>query len=241
MLIGGILLLVIALAGLGNIWLQYKQGRDLYAAVQRTGGVTSDDVVGAAQGDTGTLDVDWASLAAQNGDIVGWVAVPGLDDVSYPVVQASDNTTYLRTGFDGNYSINGCIFMDEASAADLSDPHTVIYGHHMNDGSMFAQLAGYTDATFFSEHPVILYATAEKTYHLTVIAAYAAQENEDMRTTSFASQQEWTAYVQDILDKATVTDGKTVASQITHLYSFITCSYAQKDDRTVVVAIEAPA
>lgn len=240
MLIVGVLLLIVALVGFGSIWLQYKQGRDMYTAVQQTGGVTSETVTTAAQTDTGTLAVDWASLSAQNSDIVGWLAVPGLDDVNYPVVQTDNNATYLRTGFDGTYSINGCIFMDMASAADLSDLHTVIYGHHMNDGSMFAQLADYTDATFFKAHSTIIYVTPTKTYHLTVIAAYAALENADMRTTSFMSQAEWTAYVQDILDKATVTDGTTTSSDVTHLFSFITCSYAEKDDRTVVLAIETP-
>lgn len=34
----------------------------------------------------------------------------------------------------------------------------VIYGHHMNDGSMFADLCKYTDADFCKEHPTIVLA-----------------------------------------------------------------------------------
>ena len=93
------------------------------------------------------LEVDFAGLRSQNSDIVGWIYSPGTV-INYPIVQAADNDYYLHRHIDGTYSGGGSIFMDYACSSDFSGINTILYGHHMYDGSMFASLSNYKNPSY---------------------------------------------------------------------------------------------
>jgi len=92
-----------------------------------------------------------------NPDFVGWIAIEGLID--YPVVRGYDNSFYLDKTFTGNYNSSGTIFMDNRNARGFDSPVSILYGHNMKDGSMFAPLHLYYDKTFMAEHPYIAVVT----------------------------------------------------------------------------------
>ena len=46
------------------------------------------------------------------------------------------------------------------------------YGHHMRNGSMFADLVKFREEKFARKHTIELY-TPDKTYHLKAFSAYA--------------------------------------------------------------------
>lgn len=79
-----------------------------------------------------------------NGDIVAWIHSPDTV-IDYPVCQGEDNVYYLSHLADGTYNRNGCLFIDCENAEDFSDDNTIIYGHHMASGKMFATLIKYAD------------------------------------------------------------------------------------------------
>lgn len=83
--------------------------------------------------------IDKLRDAFNNKDVIGYLYYP-IANISYPIVQGSDNTTYLTTNVYGKYSINGSIFLDHLNASDFSDSASILYGHHMRDGSMFGNL-----------------------------------------------------------------------------------------------------
>lgn len=83
--------------------------------------------------------IDKLRDAFNNKDVIGYLYYP-IANISYPIVQCSDNTTYLTTNVYGKYSINGSIFLDHINASDFSDSASILYGHHMRDGSMFGNL-----------------------------------------------------------------------------------------------------
>lgn len=83
--------------------------------------------------------IDKLRDAFNNKDVIGYLYYP-IANISYPIVQGSDNTTYLTTNVYGKYSINGSIFLDHINASDFSDSASILYGHHMRDGSMFGNL-----------------------------------------------------------------------------------------------------
>ena len=93
------------------------------------------------------LQVDFKSLRAVNPEIVAWLSIDGTN-IDYPVAQHSDNDYYLHHLFTGEWNSSGCLFMDCHNQSDYSGRHTIIYGHHMDNGSMILNVMGYKDQTY---------------------------------------------------------------------------------------------
>ena len=87
-------------------------------------------------------------LRAKYPDVVGWLTVPGTN-IDYPFVQAGDNDYYLRRDLNGEYAKAGTLFLDCRCRPDFTSRNTIIYGHHMKNGSMFGTLKAFADKDFF--------------------------------------------------------------------------------------------
>lgn len=114
----------------------------------------------------------YQELHKQKGDMVGWIKIDDTQ-INYPVMQTIENPNYyLRRGFDKNYSLYGCPYVQET--CDISKPsdNIVIYGHHMNDGSMFANLMKYTKKSFWEKHKTITFDTLNKHSEYEVFATF---------------------------------------------------------------------
>lgn len=120
----------------------------------------------------------YAALFAQNNDFIGWIRIDGTN-VNYPVMQTPNKPDfYLKRSFDKSYSDYGVPYIDEACMTGISN-NLVIYGHHMNDGSMFADLCKYTDADFCKEHPTIAFDTLSNLGKYEVVAAFKFNTNRE--------------------------------------------------------------
>ena len=84
-------------------------------------------------------------------DVAGWLNVPGTG-IDYPFVHYGDNDRYLRHDLDGNYALAGTLFMDCRCEPDFSSRNTILYGHHMKNGSMFGTLKAFADKDFFDKN-----------------------------------------------------------------------------------------
>lgn len=74
--------------------------------------------------------------------------------IDYPVVQGATNMDYVNRDVYGDFSLSGLrFFSDSRCAADLTDPYTVIYGHHMDNSAMFGDVARFAEADYFAAHP----------------------------------------------------------------------------------------
>lgn len=103
-------------------------------------------------------EVDLDALRAVNGDVAGWILIPGTE-LSYPVVQGGDNQYYLNYNWKKKPSSGGAVFLESTCAADLSDFHTIVYAHRMNNDTMFGTLKYYDSLDFWREHPSVYAAT----------------------------------------------------------------------------------
>ena len=117
------------------------------------------------------MDLD--VLRKQNSEVLGWISIPETE-LSYPLLQAGDNDYYLVYSWKKDSSKVGAIFIDYRSSADLSDFHTVIYGHRMRNGSMFASLKYFNDQEHWRTHPSVYVATFEGVYRYVIFSAYEA-------------------------------------------------------------------
>lgn len=118
--------------------------------------------------------VDLEALREVSGDVRGWLEIPGTE-LSYPLMQGEDNEYYLEHSWNGKPGAAGAVFLDSAAAADLSDPHTLVYGHRMRNGSMFGLLRNYRDAAFWEQHPRVYAVTDGGVLRYDVFAAYEAE------------------------------------------------------------------
>ena len=90
-------------------------------------------------------------LILQNDDTVGWIRMEDTV-IDYVIVQGVDNDQYLRHDFFGDYSVGGTVFLDYENVLGQKLQNLIIYGHRMNDGSMFDALGKLLDEKFYKEH-----------------------------------------------------------------------------------------
>lgn len=195
-IIVGIALLLIAGGLFIKAQLGYQEAQSCYKQLEQY----------AVKGDEGddVPSVDFNALAQINPDIVGWIYVPGTV-INYPVVQTSNNTTYLSRLFDASGNGSGTIFMDmDDTAPGLVDEQTTIYGHHMNDGSMFKAIDNTLNQGDFDKIGKVYYITRDTTYVLKpMFTAQVEDTYVDARRTNFdASDKTLTAYLEDMLGQA---------------------------------------
>lgn len=135
--------------------------------------------------------IDWEALFKINKDIVAWIEVPGTN-ISYPVVQAENNTEYLNKDINGAYSIYGAIFLDSRLyGTDLeSNYNNIIYGHNMGRWTdvMFTPLKEYLDSSYLKGHETVLLYTPKKTYHYLIASVEYADLSSDVYKTDFSGK-----------------------------------------------------
>lgn len=175
--------------------------------------------------------INFEALRNRNPDMVGWIKVPGTR-IDYPVVCGKDNEEYLHKTFSKKKNRSGCIFLDVNCKKDFSSDNSVIYGHHMKDGSMFAELVKFRDPEFVKRHKRILLYLPEKTLSLSVVSAYAAAPK--VLPIEFSSIREKERWKAEILKSSESVKGKIKGN----VYTFVTCSYEKEDYRTYVHAVK---
>ena len=102
---------------------------------------------------------EYLELYRQNEDMVGWIKVEDTN-INYPVVQSvNEPNFYLKHKFDKTYSAYGCPYVQENCDVQKPSDNIIIYGHHMNDGSMFTGLMKYRNKSFWEGHKTITFDT----------------------------------------------------------------------------------
>ncbi len=118
--------------------------------------------------------VNFNELMQINPDIYAWIYIPNTN-VDYPVAQSGENmddSFYLTHNVYKNYQFSGTIYSEKQNARDFSDPVTVLYGHNMLNGSMFASLHNFNDKTFFDNNNTMFVFTKDKVYTYLIYSAY---------------------------------------------------------------------
>ncbi len=131
-----------------------------------------------AEEDRHLLEMDLSAAMETNPDVLGWISIPGTR-ISYPLLRGEDNSEYLHSAWDGSYSSAGSIFLECMNSPDFSDFNTILYGHNMKNGSMFAELNGYQHQSYLEAHPLVYIRTTEGLLRYEVFAAYEAPVESD--------------------------------------------------------------
>lgn len=180
--------------------------------------------------------VDFEHLCQINPDVVGWLTVPGTA-IDYPILHDPEsNDTYLTNDIEGNKSAAGSIYLDCDNAADFSDYHNVIYGHHMRNGTMFADIMKFRDQEFLESHQTITIYLPDRELRLCPYACLYTTPDGFRRKTQFDSREQLQEYADEMVKNATafIEPGQ----EIERLYSLVTCSYEFEDARTILYCYE---
>lgn len=199
--------------------LDYREAQQAYDKLEQY-------AVSDGSGD-GVPSVNFDELEKINPDIVGWIYVPGTV-INYPVVQADDNTTYLRRLFDLSGNGSGTIFMDMDDAAPgMVDQQTTIYGHHMNDNSMLKHIDDTRDQAVFDSVKTVYYITRDNTYKLKpLFTARVEDDYNEARTPNFEDEDAFKEYLRTALSNASAkaSDAADRIDDTKQVLSLVTCA-----------------
>ena len=177
---------------------------------------------------------DLAALREVNPDVVGWIRVPGTK-IDYPVVQGEDNDYYLKHTWQGNANTVGSIFMDFNASPDLADFNTLIYGHNMRSGAMFATLRSYRQQTFFEAHPYVYLLVENGAFRFEVFSAYRAELDAAAYGQSFKQRETREKFLQDAVEQSDIETGITPGIR-DRILTLSTCTGSGHETRWVVHA-----
>lgn len=181
----------------------------------------------------------YAAVYEQNSDLVGWITIDGTN-INYPVMQTPDNPNfYLKHSFDKKYSNYGVPYVQENCALGISD-NIVIYGHHMNDGSMFADLCKYESEDFYREHKTIRFDTLSGfgEYEIVTVFKTVAYSEAGFKYYHFVSAEDKAAFDEFLAgcNALRLYDTGVSAEYGDKLITLSTCEYSRTNGRMVVVA-----
>lgn len=188
------------------------------------------------------LQLKYARLYATNPDFVGYLEAKGVG-LSLPIVQAKNDTKYLEKNFYGKSTKYGCPFVTHVNNIVDLDMNTIIFGHHMNNGTVFGALDEYKTIDGFRAAPVITFNTLYKDYSWKVVAAFItnAYEKDDngylfrYYFASLSTQDRFAAYLNEMSQRSLYDTGVDVLPT-DKLLTLSTCSHEFEDARFVVVA-----
>lgn len=188
-------------------------------------------------------DSKFSELSKINSEICGWITVPGTR-IDYPVLQGNKNEThfYLDHNYKREKSKYGSIFLDPICQLSENPKNCVIYGHHMADGQMFADLMKFSSLDFYKQNPLISFETIYnrnakwKIFSVFKTNTLASQGKIFYYVVSdFADNNSFLDYVSQIR-KRSLLDIPVDVNENDKLITLSTCSYEFQDFRTVVVA-----
>ncbi len=195
--------------------------------------------IAAEQVERSPIDVDFDALLEQCPDIVGWIYCENTV-INYPMVRGQDNDYYLHRFIDGSYNGGGTLFMDFKCNRDFSDPNSIVYGHHMNDGSMFASLKKYqTDPEYYSKHPTFYLNTPGQNYRVDVFAGFVCDADSDTYTIGFPDDNSFRNWLGRMVAQSDFSTDVQVGAE-DRIITLSTCSYEWYDARYVVLGKLVP-
>ena len=186
-----------------HIYTEYRKGTNEYNSIEEMAVTERDpdstEVAGPDAQPKPPIDVDFEKLKSINDDVIGWIYVDALPDISYPIVQGKDNQTYLHQTYEKNYNFAGTIFVDYENKGDFSDCNTLVYGHNMKNGTMFGQLKNFSkDDSAYNKSKYFWIFTPEKNYRYEIISAYTTGVNSDTYTLFKGPGEEFEKYLEKI-------------------------------------------
>lgn len=182
--------------------------------------------------------IDFVGLKEINEECVAWIYIEDTK-INYPVMQGKDNDYYLNHLINKKWNGGGSIFMDYRVNADISDRHTILYGHRLKNGNMFHGITKYKKQSFYDTHPTGYLVTPEQTYLIEFFSAYVVSAEEDSWRVTFATDEEYGAWLDKIKGRSCF-ESPIIPKATDRIITMSTCTYEIDDARFVLHGILRP-
>ena len=233
-----------------HIWQEYHAGDQIYHSIKEQASLPETESAPASspstQADSSepaeTSDpslpaslVDLDSVKEINEDTIGWIQIPDTN-VDYPILQADDNEEYLRRTITGESNKAGSIFVDYRTKEPFREANTLIYGHNLLDGKMFANLMKYEEKDWWEEHPLIYIQTEESVQAYEVYSCYRTRDTSYTYTFGLETETEdYQNYLNYSLNRALYSTG-IEPEDTEQTLTLSTCTNDQDTERFIVHA-----
>lgn len=254
----GTIILIIAIICFG--WSAFSLGKyawqtwttqknlDSLADKVKTDGITIPDTDTAEESEDPAAESEammekYGELYNENKDFIGWLSVEGTK-INYPVMYTPDDPEhYLRKNFDGDYDIGGMLFVDARCTFNPSSTDTIIYGHHMNNGTMFGPLMDFQDNDYLKEHTNVTFDTMYRPGTYKIFASFQSKaydpDSDEFKYYDFINADtasDFEEYLNNIKALSLYYDEENAPSFGDEIITLSTCDYYTTDGRFAVLA-----
>lgn len=223
-----------------GIWQEYRESEVLYQNAQDEFLISVEDPVEVPDENKladAKLDfaVDFDSLHAVNEDVAGWIWMQDTV-VNYPVLHSKkNNDEYLYTTYDGKQNSSGSIFADYRNNAGFVDDNTVLYGHNMKNGSMFAFLKKMTGQEYYDTHKEFYILTPEGNRRYEIISVFQVDALSSLYDRQFETAEDKQEWLNRVLQKSAILS--PFSASIEDTFVMLSTCVSGDDLRARIVAV----
>ena len=183
-----------------------------------------------------TFENSFKKLLSINKETVAYLTVKNTN-ISYPVVQHSDNSYYLERDFYKKKTVLGWIFMDYRNNPKEFDDNTIIYGHNMKNGTMFGSLKKAYEKSWRNnkENLTISLDLPSGSYKFRIFSIYKVDYTTDYLVTKFSSNSSKEEFIKMITNRSVFKSGVNVGVE-DKILTLSTCT-GSNNRRLVVHAV----
>ena len=213
-----------------NIWSEYHNNSRVYEEVQEFSPEKTVEVNGEEKYIFKTED--YSKLLSINPDFKGWISISDTE-INYPVVKTDNNEFYLTHNFKKEENDGGAIFISSNNMNPFDDKNTIIHGHHMKDGSMFADLKKYKEESFAQTHPIYI-STKDKVLKYEVFTVFIEKADNGSYQNNFGPNDEYVNYINKLMGRSLFNLESGNFTKDDKIITLSTCDYNVDDGRLLV-------
>lgn len=159
---------------------------------------------------------------------IGWICVPDTN-INYPIMQWGDNEYYLHRSYDGNYLYSGSVYLDWRCSSDFSGDVNMLYGHNMQNGSMFADVVNFINEDYFESHKYGWLTTKDSVYRIEFFSVSQPQSYSGVYNVQRAGDK----WLKKLESYSLIYRNSTV-NEDDSMISLSTCTNSEGSSRTVL-------
>ena len=190
----------------------------------------------------GGFNVDFDELERINPDVYAWIYIPNTR-IDYPVARSTgdgNDSFYLEHNVYRQYQFSGTIFSEIANQPDMHDRVTVMYGHNMLNGTMFASLHYFEDKDFFDSNNTAFVLTKDKVFTYLIYSAYS-YDNRNILSSFFVNDDDtFREYLDSTLQPHSVNENVREGVELTtedKILTLSTCTNGASNTRYLVQGV----